>query len=266
VPADELHRVHEANRRYHAAMAARYDETQPYFSPGNQGLRGAGPAARLLDIGCGTGFVLRLAEGVFRTCVGVDVTCEMLDRAPRGPGLYYAMATAESLPFADDSFDAVTAYSVLHHLVDLVPVLAEVRRVLRDGGAFYADESPNAACTTALREVASLEGLPDALRDEAETVLLDHKRYQERFGLDEELVRSAMYRKYRFGGIDEDDLGKVLLSVGFTEVRFDYRWPVGSSRMVREAGWEQEQALEAHLRSLLPLSRHLFKYLQVIAS
>jgi ubiquinone/menaquinone biosynthesis C-methylase UbiE len=269
MPDEATRRVHAANQRYHSAMADQYDETQPYFSAENRrrvrAILAQLGGGRLLDIGCGTGFIERLAHDLFEQCVGVDMTPAMLARAPRQPGLDYVMAVTEALPFAAGSFDVVVIYSVLHHFVDLPAIAAEARRVLRAGGAFYADESPNAHCATALAQAADMEGLDELLAGEVSAVLSDHQRYQERFGLDEETVRSAMYRKYAFGGIDEDELREVLLDAGFTDIRFEYRWPVGGSRLVREGGWEQVQAIEAHLRGLLPLTRHLFKYVQVTA-
>jgi ubiquinone/menaquinone biosynthesis C-methylase UbiE len=176
------------------------------------------------------------------------------------------MAAAEHMPFREGSFDVVTAYSILHHMYDLPGMLAETRRVLRPGGWLYADESPNALCTRALSEADGAQGLDEGLQAEIQAVLADHTRYQARFGLDEDTVRAAMYRKYAHGGLVEDELRQTLEGVGFTDIRFGYRWVVGGSRLVRESGWEQQQAVEAHLRSLLPLTRHLFKYIQVIAA
>jgi ubiquinone/menaquinone biosynthesis C-methylase UbiE len=270
MPDETTRRVHAANKRYHSVMADQYDETQPYFSAENQqrvrAILAQLGGGRLLDIGCGTGFIEHLAHDLYDQCVGLDMTPAMLACAPRRPGLEYAMGVTEALPFAADSFDVVVVYSVLHHFVDLPTVAAEARRVLRAGGAFYADESPNAHCAAALGQAAGQEGLDELLAAEVSAVLSDHQRYQERFGLDEGTVRNAMYRKYAFGGIEEDELREVLLGAGFSDIRFDYRWPLGGSRLVRESGWEQVQAVEAHLRGLLPLTRHLFKYVQVIAS
>ncbi|MGQ9730151.1 MAG: class I SAM-dependent methyltransferase [Candidatus Zipacnadales bacterium] len=266
--------AHSANKHYHTSMAAEYDETQPYFSSENQArvrriltqLRGDGPPPRLLDIACGTGFILRLTQGLFGQCVGIDFTPAMLARAPRESHLHYVMAAAENLPFTDASFDVVTAYSVLHHMYDLREMLAEARRVLRPGGWFYADESPNALCISALSTAATMPHINPSLQAEIEAVLHDEVRYRERFGIDEEIVRTAMYGKYTHGGIAEDNLRATLQAVGFIQIQFDYRWVLGGSRLVREFGWEQQQAVETHLRSLLPLTKHLFKYIQVIAS
>jgi ubiquinone/menaquinone biosynthesis C-methylase UbiE len=88
-------------------------------------------AVRVLDIGCGDGTLCRFLEAPGRCVVGVDPDCSVLPDSERE--VRFAAASAESLPFADDAFDAVTMSMVLHH-VDEVQSLAEGRRVLRPGG------------------------------------------------------------------------------------------------------------------------------------
>lgn len=50
----------------------------------------------------------------------------------------YAVADAQALPFADATFDAVIANHMLYHIPDLPRALAEIRRVLKPAGRFYA--------------------------------------------------------------------------------------------------------------------------------
>jgi len=95
---------------------------------------------RLLDVATGTGALLRrLADRPVRPAeaVGVDASPAMLARARPLPGGWnLAEADARTLPFADATFDAVTAAYLLHTL-DLPArgaVLAECRRVLRPDG------------------------------------------------------------------------------------------------------------------------------------
>ncbi len=102
------------------------------------------PAA-VLDIGCGTGTLTRQiydalpADAPRRVC-GVDAAEAMIAVANRKagprPGLEFAAALAEELPYPDASFDRVLSTFFFHHLnVDLkIKSLAEIWRVLRPGG------------------------------------------------------------------------------------------------------------------------------------
>ena len=95
-------------------------------------------AASVLDVGTGEGQIARLASaGGARRVVGVDPTVGQLDAArSRGRGPSYARATATALPFADATFDAAVACLVFEHIEDADGALAEVGRVLVDGGRF----------------------------------------------------------------------------------------------------------------------------------
>jgi SAM-dependent methyltransferase len=84
--------------------------------------------ARVLDVGAGTGVAARaaIARGA-RRVVATDVAREML--AQREAGIEAAVADAAMLPFADGSFDLVTASCSLGHLTDPAAALREARRV-----------------------------------------------------------------------------------------------------------------------------------------
>jgi SAM-dependent methyltransferase len=93
------------------------------------------PGAALLDVGFGTGsFLRRLAGGGFAV-TGVDTSDAAVSRALQD-GLTVKWADAQDLPFADASFDVVTARHMLYHVPDPIRALAEARRVLRPGGVF----------------------------------------------------------------------------------------------------------------------------------
>jgi SAM-dependent methyltransferase len=92
-----------------------------------------GARPRILDVGCGTGANLELLSR-FGDAAGVDISEEALAFC-RGRGLAdVRRGAAESLPFADESFDLVTALDVVEHLDDDVAGLCEARRVLRPDG------------------------------------------------------------------------------------------------------------------------------------
>jgi len=85
-----------------------------------------GTARTVLDVGAGTGSY----EPTDRHVVAVEPSAEM--RALRDPALPPAIdATADALPFDDDTFDAALAVFTIHHWPDLDRGLAEVRRVTR---------------------------------------------------------------------------------------------------------------------------------------
>jgi len=102
------------------------------------------PAA-VLDVGCGTGTLTRQiydalpADAPRRVC-GVDAAEAMIavadKKAGDRPGLEFAAALAEELPYPDASFDRVLSTFFFHHLNYglKVKALAEIWRVLRPGG------------------------------------------------------------------------------------------------------------------------------------
>jgi SAM-dependent methyltransferase len=87
---------------------------------------------RILDVGCGTGANLEMLAQ-FGASEGVDVSDDALEFC-RAKGLKVHKGLAEKLPFADESFDVVTALDVVEHLDDDVDGLREMRRVLKRGG------------------------------------------------------------------------------------------------------------------------------------
>jgi 2-polyprenyl-3-methyl-5-hydroxy-6-metoxy-1,4-benzoquinol methylase len=96
----------------------------------------------VLDCGCGPGSItVGLAEAVTPGSVtGIDLEESQLARAcetASGLGLTnvtFETADVHNLPFEDGRFDAVFSHAMLEHLPDPVPVLAEMRRVLKPGG------------------------------------------------------------------------------------------------------------------------------------
>jgi len=96
----------------------------------------AGPLCEgkdVLEVGCGTGLILKDIALVARRAVGIDISPGMLEHA-RGRGLEVVEGSATALPFEDESFDAVYSFKVLAHVEDISTAMAEVSRVLRPGG------------------------------------------------------------------------------------------------------------------------------------
>jgi len=104
-----------------------------------------GPDSRVLELGCGPGSLWR--PNVARIPAGWQIT--LTDFSPgmlaeaRGnlAGTHpfaFEQADAQAIPFADSGFDAVIANHMLYHVPNRPKAFAEIRRVLRPGGRFYA--------------------------------------------------------------------------------------------------------------------------------
>jgi ubiquinone/menaquinone biosynthesis C-methylase UbiE len=97
-------------------------------------------ARRVLDVGCGTGQLLRRARPCYPTAqlVGVDLAGRMVATAsavtPGKLDVRYLHARAERLPFTEEVFDLVFTTLSLRHWTDLSAGIAEISRVLTPGG------------------------------------------------------------------------------------------------------------------------------------
>jgi demethylmenaquinone methyltransferase / 2-methoxy-6-polyprenyl-1,4-benzoquinol methylase len=93
------------------------------------------PGDRVLDVCCGTGDLALAAAEVGGKITGLDFSEAMLERArAKEPAIEWVSGDALALPFADDSFEAVTIGFGLRNLADAEQGLAEMRRVLSPGG------------------------------------------------------------------------------------------------------------------------------------
>lgn len=114
-----------------------YDRGRPYHHPRTlariRALVGDDPLELALDVACGTGMSTVALADHAATVAGVDASREMLRAARRAPRVSYLIGNAERLPFADDTFDAVTCCSGVHWF-DQERFFAELRRVLRPTG------------------------------------------------------------------------------------------------------------------------------------
>lgn len=132
----------------YSRQAERYDETRGASPSVLRALREAlsgAPGRRLADVGGGTGNYAAALRQEGWDPVVIDRSPAMLARAA-AKGLEIVEADAQELPFDDQSFDAVTMISMLHHVENRSRALAEARRLLRPGGrlvlkGFTAEDS-----------------------------------------------------------------------------------------------------------------------------
>lgn len=93
------------------------------------------PGDEVLDACCGTGDLAIACARAGGKVTGLDFAGRMLERAEaKAPELEWVRGDLLELPFADGSFDAATVGFGVRNVEDLERALAELRRVLRDGG------------------------------------------------------------------------------------------------------------------------------------
>lgn len=90
------------------------------------------PNGRLLDIGCGTGHLLRAASDRGVRTFGLDIST-IGTRIAKGvsPRSAVLAATGQALPYRNQTFDYVTCIGVLEHFPDIPGALSEIRRVAK---------------------------------------------------------------------------------------------------------------------------------------
>ncbi len=129
------------------------------------------PAARVLEIGCGTGGVTRTLANWPGVCeaVGLDPSAVFLSKARELgsaiPNLSFEQGDGRSLPFNDKSFDVVIVHTTLCHVPDPAGLAAEAYRVLRPKGCLAIFDGDYATATIARGDSDPLEACIHAFRD-----------------------------------------------------------------------------------------------------
>jgi SAM-dependent methyltransferase len=94
---------------------------------------------KVLDVGCGNGYVLSRYAQEGADVYGIDVTPTAIGLSERRFELLglegtFVVASAEDMPFVDGTFDCVCSMGVVHHTPDTEKAVAEIFRVLKPGG------------------------------------------------------------------------------------------------------------------------------------
>jgi ubiquinone/menaquinone biosynthesis C-methylase UbiE len=139
---------HESNRNYYDTFSETYEDHRGENDPGGYHelldeletdfVRRYAEGRDVLEVGCGTGLVLRRIQSFAKSAKGVDLSPGMLEKA-RERGLEVVEGSATELPFADKSFDVACSFKVLAHIPNIERALSEMVRVTRPGGTVLAE-------------------------------------------------------------------------------------------------------------------------------
>lgn len=271
----------DANIAVHGKMAADYKRCEPHFRTENiakvrsilSRLIAQIGAKRLLDLGCGTGFIIDIVRDLVDEVHGVDITQAMLDQVDLSGPARVTLSRGDTAEFECESnrFDLVTSYSFLHHLYDIRPTLRTAYRALRPGGIYYADLEPNHDFWRALSTLETDAELDPLVKLEVEKTRFKDHEVAGSLGIDKHVLDRAEYGKNIRGGFSRAELEADLRACGFSQVTFMYYWFIGQAQLVNDERYARSEQLaladrvDEVLKRALPLSSAMYKYLGFIA-
>ncbi len=280
--AEKYQEVIRANIALHTKVSSDYNTCEPHFRPENvanverklKAILDVTGRNRMLDLGCGTGFMIQIAKKHVAEIHGVDVTQAMMDKVDTSGSARIKLfnSDAGSFPAEPGSYDVVTSYSFLHHLFDIGPTLATAYRALKKGGKYYVDLDPNYGFWEAIEKLDRRGDYHPIVKREIEAVTYKDEDIQKQFGVDREVFNKAEYGKSTLGGFTEEHLSAKLKAAGFAKFEFFYEWYIGQGALINDARFTVEQRftyaaqVNELLQRAMPLSRTLFKYIGFIAT
>ena len=205
----------------------------------------------------------------FDSIIGVDVTPAMISKVDLSSGkVKLQQANTESVPLDDNIANVITANSFLHHLYDIRPTVAEAYRLLRERGVFYSEEDPNVLFWESVKDLSVADEVKKAYSDivsrELSVILETHSEIEGAKGVDAKVVQMAEYQKMMRGGMNAGEVKAIFYEAGFSKVNIEYYWFLGQAKLMHQS-IDLSHNVESYLRSILPLSAHLFKYFKIEA-
>lgn len=144
--AAEYREIHAANIKLSGESPEYFAEYKIIDIAAELGVAGGFAAPRVLDFGAGVGysvpFFRRHVPDARITCLDVSRRSLEIGRAEHGRDAEFAHFDGRTIPYPAERFDVALASCVLHHIPQLqhVPLLRELARCLRPGGALFVFE------------------------------------------------------------------------------------------------------------------------------
>ncbi len=178
----------ENNKERFNRWAATYDQSvwqRWFFGPVHSKMlevldrqKPTGPRLDIMDVGCGTGRLLRAAAARWPQArfMGIDPAEQMISKARQSnPGAIFKVASAESIPFPDQSADLVLSSLSFHHWTDQRKSLQEIGRVLRPGGWFCLADHTVRLSNVFHEKARNLHQIRALMKDAGLTVVLSQR-------------------------------------------------------------------------------------------
>ncbi|MBX9783541.1 MAG: class I SAM-dependent methyltransferase [Chitinophagaceae bacterium] len=271
-----------ANISLHSKMADDYSTCEPHFRPENvekverklSTLFREVNARKLLDLGCGTGFIINIAKKYVQHIDGVDVTQAMLHKVDLSGNAVINLHNSDtgSFPAVPGTYDIVTGYSFLHHLYDIKPTLKTAFTALKDGGKLYCDLDPNYYYWESIHQLDRNGSYDTIVKREIEMVTYKDEDIEKNFGVSKDTFNNAEFGKNIAGGFKEENLIADLKAAGFREVQILYYWFLGQASLINDTWGTKEErikyadVMDSVLQRSLPVSRNLYKYMGFVAT
>ncbi|MGY5151515.1 MAG: class I SAM-dependent methyltransferase [Candidatus Nitrosopumilus sp. bin_6a] len=268
----------DANLKFFKHKAKDYNLEEPSYKPENikrvkkyfKGFLIKKNNPKILDIGCGTGFVIDIAKKFSTNVIGIDISNEMLKEVNKKGNVELARGNTSVLPFRDNFFDICTSYGFLHHLYDLTPTLKEAYRCLKKNGIFYSDQDPNYYYWENGKQFDPRKIENEFLKNEVihvndPTDGYKKKKMKSLNTAGKKTIIKSEYQKTAKGGFKEEEIRNIMKKIGFRKIFYNYEWYLGEGFVKHEISKNTDHLIKEHLQKCLPLSRNLFKYVRIIA-
>jgi ubiquinone/menaquinone biosynthesis C-methylase UbiE len=119
--------------------------------------------SKVLDVGCGTGLLFSHVAAEAQTVVGVDISGKLLlqakEHARNFQHIHLVQADADHIPFKDNHFSVVFAFTVLQNLPEPLETLKEVKRIAERDAPIVVTGLKKAFSLDAFRELLQSAGL-----------------------------------------------------------------------------------------------------------
>lgn len=211
--------VTHANTVYHNAIADQYDERLEGSHPAvleryreifDRYVLPRVPSGRVLDFGCGTGWLEALLSEGAHDVTGIDISEGMLRRArARFPNVRFVQGDLYTHTF-DGQYDLVMEKAVLHHLLDWEALVDRMADLTAPGGTLFIGNEPSSFAYRALAPLKTLFRL---------TVNRNRTKSAEQLLGDADYEALSEYHLFYASGFNPLRVRRRLLDRGFREVK-----------------------------------------------